>query len=51
MTVSLASGEQYWTNVLFREGENRTAMVVSGASTISGICNSKRGKKIAASKM
>ncbi len=32
-------GEQYWTNALFRAVENRTAMIVSGASTISAIIN------------
>ena len=32
-------GEQYWTNALFRAVENRTAMVVSGVSTISAIIN------------
>jgi apolipoprotein N-acyltransferase len=32
-------GEQYWTNVLFRAVENRTAMVVTGVSTVSAIIN------------
>ena len=32
-------GEQYWTNALFRGVENRTAVVVSGVSTISAIIN------------
>ena len=32
-------GEQYWTNALFRGLENRTAVVVSGVSTISAIIN------------
>lgn len=32
-------GEQYWTNALFRAVENRTAVVVSGVSTISAIIN------------
>ena len=32
-------GDQYWTNVLFRAVENRTAMVVSGVATISAIIN------------
>ncbi len=32
-------GEQAWTNVLFRAVENRTAMVISGVSTVSGIIN------------
>ncbi len=32
-------GHQYWTNVLFRAVENRTAMVVSGVATISAIIN------------
>jgi apolipoprotein N-acyltransferase len=32
-------GEQYWTNALFRAVENRTAMVVTGVSTVSAIIN------------
>ncbi len=32
-------GHQYWTNVLFRAVEKRTAMVVSGVATISAIIN------------
>jgi apolipoprotein N-acyltransferase len=32
-------GEQAWTNVLFRAVENRTAMVISGVASISGIIN------------
>lgn len=30
-------GEQLWTNVVFRAVENRTAMVVTGVATISGV--------------
>jgi apolipoprotein N-acyltransferase len=30
---------QYWTNALFRAVENRTAVVVSGVSTVSAIIN------------
>jgi len=30
-------GEQYWTNVLFRAVENRSAMVVTGVATVSAI--------------
>ncbi len=32
-------GEQAWTNALFRAVENRTAVVVSGVATVSGIIN------------
>ncbi|HEX6034404.1 MAG TPA: nitrilase-related carbon-nitrogen hydrolase [Anaerolineales bacterium] len=32
-------GEQAWTNVLFRAVENRTAMVISGVASVSGIIN------------
>ena len=32
-------GEQAWTNALFRAVENRTAVVISGVSTVSGIFN------------
>lgn len=32
-------GEQAWTNVLFRAVENRTAFVISGVATVSGIFN------------
>ena len=32
-------GEQAWTNALFRAVENRTAMVISGVATVSGIIN------------
>ena len=32
-------GEQAWTNALFRAVENRTAVVISGVATISGIFN------------
>ncbi len=32
-------GEQFWTNVLFRAVENRTAMVVTGAATVAAIIN------------
>jgi predicted amidohydrolase len=32
-------GEQAWTNALFRAVENRTAVVISGAATVSGIIN------------
>ena len=32
-------GEQAWTNALFRAVENRTAVVVSGVATVSGIFN------------
>ncbi len=34
-----AFGEQYWTNVLFRAVENRTAMVLTGTTGISAIIN------------
>jgi apolipoprotein N-acyltransferase len=32
-------GEQAWTNALFRAVENRTAVVISGVATVSGIMN------------
>lgn len=32
-------GEQAWTNALFRAVENRTAVVISGVATVSGIIN------------
>ncbi|MBM3125321.1 MAG: hypothetical protein FJZ87_09645 [Chloroflexi bacterium] len=32
-------GEQAWTNALFRAVENRTAVVISGVATVSGIFN------------
>lgn len=32
-------GEQAWTNALFRAVENRTAVVISGTATVSGIIN------------
>jgi len=32
-------GEQAWTNALFRAVENRTAVVITGVSTVSGIIN------------
>jgi apolipoprotein N-acyltransferase len=32
-------GEQYWTNALFRAVENRTAIVVTGVSTVSALIN------------
>jgi hypothetical protein len=32
-------GEQAWTNALFRAVENRTAVVISGMATVSGIMN------------
>lgn len=36
-------GEQAWTNILFRAVENRTAMVISGVATVSGIFNPDGG--------
>ena len=32
-------GEQAWTNALFRAVENRTAVVITGVATVSGIIN------------
>lgn len=32
-------GEQAWTNALFRAVENRTAIIISGVATVSGIIN------------
>jgi apolipoprotein N-acyltransferase len=32
-------GEQAWTNALFRAVENRTAVIISGVATVSGIIN------------
>ncbi len=32
-------GEQAWTNALFRAVENRTAVVISGVASVSGIFN------------
>lgn len=32
-------GEQAWTNALFRAAENRTAVVISGVASVSGIIN------------